>query len=260
MIYKIRNFIYKRLKLSFIGRLIMSLLQRPINGSVCIVSATRYVENDFWTKSALGQSLIAFRESSLIKFKLYFNNTQGLSYLYNDAINKSKFNDILIFVHDDVWIDDADWIENAKRGLGIYDLIGLAGNQRLSSEQPAWIFKSFTEKGFIHDTEYLSGTVYMGDNPMNKEEHFYGNAPLDCKVLDGLFLCAKAKTLKLSKTFFDEQFEFHFYDMDFCRTAITHGLRLGTWNIKVVHQSMGAFGGSKWKEGYVKYLNKWNYL
>jgi len=56
---------------------------------------------------------------------------------------------------------------------------------------------------------------------------------------------------------FDPRFDFHFYDMDFCRTARKAGLRLGTWPICLTHQSGGNFASDAWKEKCRLYREKW---
>ena len=49
---------------------------------------------------------------------------------------------------------------------------------------------------------------------------------------------------------FDEQFDFHFYDLDFCRQAELKGMTMGTWPISVVHESGGAYGKPAWREAF----------
>jgi len=75
--------------------------------------------------------------------------------------------------------------------------------------------------------------------------------------LDGVFLAAKKQVLIKNGVFFDPQFDFHLYDMDFCRNARQHGLRLGTWPICLTHQSGGAFGTAHWRAKYDAYIKKW---
>jgi GT2 family glycosyltransferase len=77
------------------------------------------------------------------------------------------------------------------------------------------------------------------------------------KLLDGFFLAVRSETLLSKGIRFDETFDFHFYDMDFCRQAEEHGLRMGTWTLSAVHESGGSFGTSAWQQGYQKYLDKW---
>jgi GT2 family glycosyltransferase len=55
---------------------------------------------------------------------------------------------------------------------------------------------------------------------------------------------------------FDPRFDFHFYDLDFCRTARSLGLRLGTWPIAITHQGVGNYG-DKWRHLYSEYIAKW---
>jgi GT2 family glycosyltransferase len=56
---------------------------------------------------------------------------------------------------------------------------------------------------------------------------------------------------------FDERFTFHFYDLDFCKTASAAGLRLGTWPVAVTHASGGAFGGAAWQAAWERYRDKY---
>jgi SAM-dependent methyltransferase len=77
-------------------------------------------------------------------------------------------------------------------------------------------------------------------------------------LLDGVFVAASGSKLKISGVQFDSQFDFHFYDLDFCRTASMANLRQGTWPVALTHQSGGAFGSSEWQQKYVLYSEKWN--
>ena len=57
----------------------------------------------------------------------------------------------------------------------------------------------------------------------------------------------------------DRKFDFHFYDLDFCRTARQVGLSIGTWPIEMTHQSRGAFGSPGWRDGLERYRGKWKH-
>ena len=52
-------------------------------------------------------------------------------------------------------------------------------------------------------------------------------------------------------------FDFHFYDLDFCRQAELKGLKMGTWSISVIHESRGNLGPQGWWKAYKKYFEKW---
>ena len=56
---------------------------------------------------------------------------------------------------------------------------------------------------------------------------------------------------------FEEQFEFHFYDLDFYRQCIRKELKLVVWPIAVRHTSAGEFESVEWISAKEKYLPKW---
>jgi GT2 family glycosyltransferase len=220
---------------------------------ISIISATRLSENDFWNSSALGISLRRLSHETRLKAHIAFANTRGLPEIYNAQITAAN-SEILIFIHDDVWIDDYFLVERAIDGLNQYDLIGVAGNRRRVPHQSSW---AFVDSKFTWDERVnLSGAVAHGGNPFGAIS-FFGPVPRDCELLDGCFLAAKTSALKSKNVFFDPRFDFHFYDMDFCRTARKNSLSLGTWPISITHQSGGAFGSSQWNEKYLAYLDKW---
>jgi hypothetical protein len=219
-----------------------------------IVSATRLSENDFYNKSALGISLRRLAFDRRLVQRITFNNQRGLPTIYNDRISAADNNDMLIFIHDDVWIDDYFLSERVIEGLQKYDIIGVAGNRRKVKNQPGWGFvdSKFTED----DKSNLSGSVAHGKFPFGNV-HVFGAVPADCELLDGVLIAAKKSVLVSKEVMFDPQFNFHFYDMDFCRSARECGLRLGTWAICITHQSLGGFGTKQWTESYLAYKEKW---
>jgi len=220
-----------------------------------IISATRLPETEFWKKSALGLSLRRLKDDARLVARPAFANTRGLPEIYNARIDAPDAQDLLVFVHDDVWIDDYLLAERVIEGLKAYDVIGVAGNRRRLPGQPAWAFvdAKFTWDDKIH----LSGAVAHGRKPFGAVS-FFGPSPADCELLDGVLLAARRSKLNAAGVRFDPRFEFHFYDMDFCRSARQKGLRLGTWPICITHQSGGAFGAETWREKYRGYLEKWN--
>jgi predicted O-linked N-acetylglucosamine transferase (SPINDLY family) len=220
-----------------------------------VVSATRMTEETFWRDSALGQSLQQhMAKDTRISAQVAFENRRGLSEIFNARIAQAPDNALLVFVHDDVWLEDANFTENVLAGLSQFDVIGVAGNKRRLPKQPAW---AFINTNFVwDDKKHLSGKVGHGQQAYG-EVSDYGTVPAACELMDGVFLAAKKSALTEYAVTFDPQFDFHFYDMDFCRTARKAGLTLGTWLVKLTHQSVGAFGGDLWKKHYQTYLQKW---
>lgn len=218
-----------------------------------VVSCTKYAEAMFWEKSALGKSLYRLKGKDSFSIHISFENSGPLADWYNHQINGSK-DDVLIFIHDDVFIDDDDFFANIEAGLNHYHIIGVAGNKRRIPYQPSW---RFTDKFLTpDDPAHLSGSIAHGDQPLSTPVK-YGTTPLSCELLDGVLLAAKDSTLSLNQIFFDPRFKFHFYDMDFCRTARSLNLNLGTWPIRLTHQSDGCFGSKDWFLSYFAYLDKW---
>ncbi|MGN6651725.1 hypothetical protein, partial [Trinickia sp.] len=225
---------------------------RPIR----LVCATRCSQANFMRDTALGRSLAVQRHVRPPEVLLFDNNATGLSTLYNAAIEQAASSPaILVFVHDDVSIQDFFWAERIREALAQFDIVGLAGNRRRSPLQPAW---AFTTPDFKWDSpEYLSGSVGHGKGFPCDEVTYFGPSGAECKLLDGLMLIADSARLIEAGLRFDEQFEFHFYDMDFCRQAELKGLRMGTWPISVVHESVGAFNTPPWRVAYDRYLRKY---
>jgi GT2 family glycosyltransferase len=219
-----------------------------------IISATRLSDSDFWQNSPLGISLRRIQHDDRFSPQITFLNQRGLPEIYNAGIAAAASNQILVFVHDDVWIDDYFLVDRVMAGLQAYDVIGVAGNRRRVAAQTAW---AFIDRQFSWDDRAnLSGSIAHGPTPFGQVAYF-GAIPAECELLDGVFFAAKAATLVATGVMFDQQFDFHFYDMDFCRSARQSGLRLGTWPICLTHQSGGAFGTPKWIEKYHTYIQKW---
>jgi GT2 family glycosyltransferase len=219
-----------------------------------IISATRHNEQFFWERSPLGISLRRLSFDIRLTPYITFSNTTGIGEIYNRRINSPSSNDILAFIHDDVWIDDFYLTDHIVQGLEHYDVIGVAGNVRRVPCQPSWAFMNDT---FTWDEKKnLTGAVAHGPAPFGMIS-YYGNVPADCELLDGVFLATRRSKLNASNVYFDPAFKFHFYDLDFCRTARQNNLRLGSWPIAITHESGGSFGSLEWKNMYATYLQKW---
>ena len=223
-----------------------------------VISATRLSREEFWAKSALGTSLRRLSYDREILARIAFSNTRGLGQIYRESLAAADPDCVVVMIHDDVWIDDYFFRERLIEGLAAYDVIGVAGNHRRVPGQPAWAFVDVNSDPLKWDDKAnLSGAVAHGRYPFGAIAYF-GRAPAECELLDGVLLAAKKSVLAVNNVSFDPRFEFHFYDMDFCRSARQAGLRLGTWPLCVTHQSGGgAFGTVPWKDAYRIYLEKW---
>jgi GT2 family glycosyltransferase len=221
-----------------------------------IVCATRETAELFPTRTALGRSLALYAPYGFIELKLFPSNSTGLPALYNTALREAAADPaILVFVHDDILLCDYFWPKHLMDGLSSFDVVGLAGNKRRVPNQPGWPF--IDQKFTPDDIENVTGIVGHGTGFPPENLTYYGPPGQGVKLLDGLLLAARSDILLSKRIFFDERFDFHFYDMDFCRQLEAQGLRMGTCMVSVIHQSTGSYSSPGWSTAYRKYLEKW---
>lgn len=217
------------------------------------VSATRLSEAEFRQQAPLFKSLDRIGRLSLIALQVFYANQRPLADCYNEVIEQAAAEDILVFVHDDVWIDDFFIATRLAEALRQFDVVGLTGNQRRQLQQVNWFFAPDTGRA---DQGYLSGAVSHGQ-PGSGRPSVYGPVPAEVKLMDGVFLAVSAAKLKQSGVRFDRQFAFDFYDTDFCRSCEQAGLKMGTWPIAITHASGGNFNSAAFKQAEALYWQKW---
>ena len=219
-----------------------------------LVVATRESFYDFFDKTATGRSLI-INKPPFVDLHLFANNKKGLPEIYNQVISECKNTPAtLIFCHDDLHILDFFWFYKIKEGLLNFNAIGLVGNKRRLPGQPSW---AFTDTNFTwDDKQNFSGVVAHGKEFPPDQVDFFGRPRQKVKLLDGLFLAVESQTLIDNDIRFDPRFDFHFYDMDFCRQFENKNLSCGTLDLSIIHQSGGGYD-QKWLDAYSVYINKW---
>jgi GT2 family glycosyltransferase len=217
------------------------------------ITATRSSQTRFEAESLLCRSLRRISHWSAIELQVSANNNNGLPLIYNQAIEAASAQDILVFVHDDVWIDDWFIAQRLDEALASFDVIGIAGNTRRTAQQQSWFLVGGSDD---MDSPQLSGGIAHGDVGEAKVLH-YGATPASVQLLDGVFLAARAGSLQNAGVRFDSAFDFHFYDTDFCRSCSAAGLRMGTWPIALTHASAGRYKTPAWNLAYQRYLSKW---
>ncbi|PYF12998.1 glycosyl transferase family 2 [Rhodobacter viridis] len=221
-----------------------------------LVVATPVGLDEFYATKPTGQTF----ERSLsdqCDILLYPSNTAGLSRVYNDAIERSKDEyDTLIFCHDDVFFVDHHWLGHCHDGMQAFDIIGVAGSVRPVPGQVAWCFED--EHGTRVDKEKMAGSIAHGTSWPPKRVNRLGPSRIPVDLIDGVFVACRMSALIERNLRFDERFDFHFYDVDFCLAARQAGLTLGVWDIALMHESRGQFGTESWHLNRLKYLQKWN--
>ena len=217
-----------------------------------LVSATRLEAAAFWSDTLLGRSLGQPQHRQLVA-RISFANRQPLAMAYNAAIEAAPAKAVLVFCHDDLDLGPEPLVPQLEAALLRFDLVGVAGNQRHQSGQLAWWLDP-RSGGWDHP--YLSGALHHGA-PGAAQLTVYGPVPMPVQSLDGLFLAARADTLQRSGLRFDLRFGFHYYDLDFCRSARCAGLSLGTWPLPLLHAHGRDASGLAWSAMQRAYLRKW---
>ena len=201
-----------------------------IKNNYKIICATPHNKQTFLEKSQL--SLFLDKEN-IINSDIIYENKEGLPKVYNSFINEQNINYKLIFVHDDVLIEDLFFFEKLETAFEKYDIVGLAGTKscNLKSEVTAWHYMSKNKQDLV------------GEVCHSKDKQFWTTVfgPTDSRalLLDGLFLAVNTKKLLETNTKFDENFTFHHYDISFCINANKNKLKMGVFPIKVTHFGLG---------------------
>ena len=165
---------------------------------------------------------------------LAVNNKTPICKAYNqviDFIDKDKYTN-LVFVHDDVYIEDRHLETKLEYYLEGYDIIGLAGGANIELQPPAlWHMMSQEKYGTVghwsDDKKLWFGTTF---GPSNKQ----------VDLVDGLFIGVNAKKLYQNNLRFDERLPgFHHYDLKFCLDAKKLNMSVFVVPILVSHMSPG---------------------
>jgi GT2 family glycosyltransferase len=204
----------------------------------------------FATRSQEPTNTLAFKSLKIVKkntscffsedldFHIFYNgnNTHGLSLNYNKIIQAeaTKY-DYIVFLHDDVYVDDINICNKLLEAHKQYDIVGLAGGVNPHIQQPAlWHLMC---GGFNGGN--LRGAVA---HPANKDSIYvtsFGPTPSRVAVLDGLFLSINSSVILKADWRFNENYTFHHYDIASCLDANKKKLKLGVAPIWVIHQSPG---------------------
>lgn len=237
-----------------------------------LVTATRLSKERFPSESLLCQSLNQFPAELLPELRVAYENREGLSSLYNREMELCPPTHNLALVHDDVFLHDVFLQARLSDALTRSDIVGLAGSAGTDEDDPSWALAFSPELAALgwHQSPRvrLSGAVSHTSTRTAPHDYwapkqavsYYGQTPASVTVLDGVFLAMHPSTVLAHGVRFDEQFQFHCYDTDFCRNARRHGLTLSTWPISATHASGGNYESEGWREAARRYRRKWTSL
>jgi len=222
------------------------------NKRVYVVSATEAKTLEEWQQKPIFKSLEKqniLRSAKEFDFYVVKDNKRGLPELYNEFLYNDKHkNDILLFVHDDVELEDAFLVEKLLNSP--YDVTGLAGATTVDlSKPPAWHLMSerSAHVGEVaHTSENRVWTTCFG--PTNSR----------ALIMDGLFLAVDVEATTCKGAKFDEDFTFHHYDITFCLDCNSKKVKCGVLPIRVVHHGLGdSMNTLEWNTSAQRFIQKY---
>ena len=183
-------------------------------------------------------------------------NKVGLGKAYNKFLSDNPIYDYVLFVHDDMWIDDAGFIFKLEEAHKEYDLIGLAGGVNPILKAPAlWHlmcggFQGGNLRGFAGH--------YHSDGKTTSITNF-GPSPARVAVIDGAFMSLNVKRAVEVNWKFNENYTFHHYDLSSCLDANKKKLKLGVVPILTYHNSPGLrdINDKTFTENQAKFLKEY---
>ena len=157
------------------------------------------------------------------KIELFYDcdNTKGLSERYNEILKEhSNTFDNIVFLHDDVYVDDLYVVEKLEKAHTVFDIVGLAGGINPKISKPAlW---------------HLMCGGFGGGNLRGAVAHPTGN-----KANDQIFMSVSTKCYLEQNWKFNENYKFHHYDIASSIDANKAKLKLGVVPIWCIHSSPG---------------------
>lgn len=213
---------------------------------ILFVSATRSTKKDT-------DLYKTFEQLGIHDYHFFENNSRGLPEIYNSILDERRGRDeVVVFAHDDVAVMDALFKEKLNRAITEHrcSIVGLAGSAYFENN-PTHPVTNW-QRG---DRAAWSGTVAHRQPDGSASPSHYGPAPRPCVVIDGLFIAVDNASIRDIR--FDQRFNFHFYDLDFCLAAHRAGLLIGSVDINVVHRSDGTTNLNSFKTQQNIFREKW---
>jgi len=206
---------------------------------ICSVDAARFA-----AISARYRQLLAAEPHEIIGV----HDAKSLCEGYNRGFQQST-GEIVVFSHDDIEILTEAFAERVKRHLARYDVLGVAGTDRLVG--PGWVGAGPPHLfGQVAHRNRLTGecSVYIYGVP--------SRVVSGIRAMDGVFLAFRRSVVERLR-WDDETFTgFHHYDLDMTFRAHLAGYRLAVVNdIPIVHESRGDYG-PEWEVHAERFIQK----
>lgn len=189
-----------------------------------------------------------YETNSSIEFHIFKDNKRGLSSCYNEILKDPKnINKTVLFVHDDVVLEDIFLFEKLINSP--YSITGLAGTKTFNkaADKLAWHLAAENKSSFVGEVAHFAKQQGIWTT-------VFGPTNSRALVIDGLFIACKVKDLVDKNLYFDEQFDFHFYDIAFCLNANKNKVTCGVLPIRVIHFGLGdSMLTEQWEQANIKF-------
>jgi len=185
------------------------------------------------------------------------NNKDGLPHVYNRFLNED-FNsftacgefkqthapdDIIVCLHDDVEVVASNVDEELNRWAQEgFAILGVVGSRHVTVKEPA-LWHMMSPPGAPSGVSLFHNAVHPPDRPPYPDPDQprpFNFGPLgEVIMLDGVFMAVVKDLVDKANWRFDEDYDFHLYDIASCLKANMAGLRLRTVFVPIVHYSPG---------------------
>lgn len=219
------------------------------NKRVFLVTATKAVTEEEFKKRPVYKSLeklYQMYDREAFDFDVVRNNSEGLSKVYNRYLNDEHKNDIVLFVHDDVIISEMFLVEHLRKSP--YSVTGLAGTTliNLKADKCAWHLMSRNQECMKGEVRHINGGRIWTT--------VFGPTQGAVTVMDGLFIAVNVEKILKTEARFNEEFNWHHYDLSFCLECQKHNVSMGILPISVIHYGLGdSMISTDWEESNVKF-------
>lgn len=216
-----------------------------------IVIATEAASLEDFLKKPIAQSLKHHTAGNEVDYHLVTSNKEGLSTVYNRFLkDPANIDKTILFVHDDVELNDI--LLAPKLLSSPFSVTGVAGATSFNKtvDKLAWHLATKREDMVGEAAHTQNGRIWTS---------VFGPTPSRALIIDGLFVSCKVKDLVEKDCYFDEEFDFHHYDMAFCLKANEKKVTVGVMPIYLVHHGLGdSMLTPEWEASNVKFKAKFS--
>ena len=208
----------------------MSLLHK-----ILIVSCTQEANK----QNTLMYKSVQKMDQAGVDLQMHSSNKIGLPRMYNKHLTPetASYYQWVVFCHDDVWLDENALYKKLQIAkLMGFDIVGVAGTLNPKIQHPAlWHIM-----GERNDHRGYAGHLM---NPYDLDcgvmMTSFGPTPDRVAIIDGVFMAVNIQRALEVGWRFNEEFEFHHYDIASCIDANEKKLKVAVCPINLFHASPG---------------------